>query len=158
MTNQGDSLEYKEVLEQVQYTLSKHKKVRNLTTLISTDIFKKMIQGEANRKILTGIKYHEPNSKTGFDILLDMKDIEELADINSKEVPVIPYFNSSEIGKPQKYFLAFNEEFPDVEKFFTGLRSGYPRVFRLIKTSFNEINPKHRMFVPGSYALLEDKD
>lgn len=58
MTNQEDSPEYKKFLEQAQYTLSKHKNVRNLTALVSADIFKKMMQGEANKKILTGIKYY----------------------------------------------------------------------------------------------------
>jgi len=146
------------IYSRAQHSLSKSQDVRNLTTLVSRDLFNKMLQGEADRKILTGKKYYDSKSETTFDILLNMRDIKELPNMNNKEIPVVPYFNSSEIRKPQRYLLSINKQFPDVDKVFMRLRRESPRLFRLIKTSFNETNPKRKMFVPGSYIFLDNKD
>ena len=134
----------------VKRSLSKFPNARNLTTIVSKEVYNKMIREDMHRKIPTGIKYPYLKLNTIFDIILDYKDISELSQINYKESPAIPYFNSSHIIKPQQYFLSINKQFPDITKFFLSLKGGNPHLFSLIESDIRENGSKEKMFIPGS--------
>lgn len=145
------------VNSRIKNTLSKShmdkKKSLNLTTLVSRDLFNKMFQGEIERKILVGKRYHDLKSNIDFDILLNAEDFDNLSSINNKETPIVPYFSYGSLKNPQRYFLSLNKQFPEINKVFGGSKGNNPRLFRLIETNF-----KRKMFTIGSYLTLNENN
>ncbi len=137
----------------VEKSLSKFPNVRCLKTLVSEGVSNKMIQEDMHRKIFIGKKYYYSKLNTTYDLLFDCKDISELPNINFKEIPVVPYFDSKKIHKPQMYFLSINKLYPEINKFFLGSLGKYPYIFSLIYSSFEE-GQKTKMFAPASYIKL----
>lgn len=133
----------------VKNSLKKFPNHRNLTTLVSEEAYKKMLEKYSDGLVFTGKKHYDEEMNSTFDVLFNYKDISELPNLNSEDTSVVPYFNSLTIGNPQEYFLSLNRKFPYVEKFFLGFNDKKPKLFTLSKSK------RAKMFIPGSYILLD---
>jgi|WetSurMetagenome_2_1015567.scaffolds.fasta_scaffold376039_2 hypothetical protein len=129
------------VNSKVKSTLDKYITARDknfgLRTLVSTELINEMKSGNINGQVLTGKKYLDIKSGILFDVLLDIEDMKNIAKINKRETPVVPYFSYGNAKMSNEYFISLNEQHPEIKKILRCARGGDPALFQLEDGKFN---------------------
>jgi hypothetical protein len=139
---------------QIKKALSKSNLARDrsvgLNTLVARYLFDDMVNGKMEDQALVGEKYRDLESGILFDVLLKTKDLGEILKLREDGISIVPYFALGSLKNPQEYFISLNKKFPEMEKMIMGSKEKSPRLYKLVKTTFEQ-----KMFAPGSYLIID---
>jgi len=118
-------------------------------TLITREVYYRLISEKMHNKILTGHKYKYKHMS--FDIITRVENKSSLEQLIKEGNSAIIIFDRNNIKNPQRHSLSLNKKYPELKKIMLVQQNEYPGLFTLLERE----KSYKSLFVPASYKVLE---